>query len=85
MTRSAARKKKRKNFIPLEAGRDQREPARLLCGNEYTLVEAMLFSKAIAASNGIHYILCPREESNPYCEIRNLASYPLNDEGNLLR
>ena len=27
-------------------------------------------------------ILCPREESNFYYEIRNLASYPLNDEGN---
>ena len=31
---------------------------------------------------------CPREESNPYYEIRNLVSYPLNDEGaafNLLK
>ena len=26
-------------------------------------------------------ILCPREESNLNCKIRNLASYPLNDEG----
>ena len=25
--------------------------------------------------------LCPREESNLYCRIRNPASYPLNDEG----
>ena len=24
---------------------------------------------------------CPREESNPYHELRKLASYPLNDEG----
>ncbi len=24
---------------------------------------------------------CPREESNPYYKIRNLVSYPLNDEG----
>ena len=24
---------------------------------------------------------CPREESNLYCKIRNLASYPLNDKG----
>ena len=24
---------------------------------------------------------CPQEDSNPYYEIRNLASYPLNDEG----
>ena len=30
------------------------------------------------------YYLCPREESNPYHEIRNLASYPLNDEGRKL-
>ena len=29
-------------------------------------------------------IWCPQEESNPYYEIRNLASYPLNDEGKLL-
>ncbi len=27
------------------------------------------------------FVLCPREESNLYYEIRNLASYPLNDEG----
>ena len=26
-------------------------------------------------------VLCPREESNLYRKIRNLASYPLNDEG----
>jgi hypothetical protein len=25
--------------------------------------------------------VCPREESNLYCRIRNPASYPLNDEG----
>src|SRR3989344_3595684 len=25
--------------------------------------------------------LCPREESNLYCKLRKLASYPLNDEG----
>ena len=28
--------------------------------------------------------MCPRQESNLHCKIRNLASYPLNDEG-LLR
>ena len=27
--------------------------------------------------------LCPREESNLDCKIRNLASYPLNDEGKI--
>ncbi len=26
---------------------------------------------------------CPREESNPHYEIRNLASYPLNDKGGI--
>ena len=27
------------------------------------------------------FCVCPREESNLYYKIRNLASYPLNDEG----
>ncbi len=34
------------------------------------------------AQNGLQFpFWCPREESNPHYEIRNLASYPLNDEG----
>ena len=28
--------------------------------------------------------LCPREESNFYYKLRKLASYPLNDEGEIL-
>ena len=30
---------------------------------------------------GVFLIVCPREESNFDYKIRNLASYPLNDEG----
>ena len=32
----------------------------------------------------LSYYLCAREESNLYCKIRNLASYPLNDESLLI-
>ena len=37
----------------------------------------------VMPSRGISSLhqVSPREESNPYLEIRNLVSYPLNDEG----